>query len=172
MDKVLDQLLVTGIRKKAILEILGSVDQKSALIAPLLNEIRSDNKVRRRKAVWVFRNLVLSPKIQLNSSHFMEITEILRTERDSSIIRDLLKIMIDLPAPEESTGQLTDICFKLLSQGKYAVKYYSLNFLEKQCKDWPELKDELIDAATSQQDLYTKSFKHHVSKMLKRFGKS
>jgi hypothetical protein len=161
--------LITGLNKSFIASITKAIHDKPEVIKSLLKTTFGPTCTAKKKAAWVLRQMTLSyPNSIL--PYVLSIIKGIESERDSSVLRDTLKILTQVEINEKNVSLIVDRCINLLSEGKYAVavKYLSLEVLEQQCKRWPELAPEVIEAALEQRSLYTASYKRQVDRSLGR----
>lgn len=161
--------LITGLNKSFINSIIPAIHDKPEVVGDILKTALEGKGTPKKKAAWVVRQLAIA-KPKSISPHLKKLVDGLEIERDSSVLRDLLKALTIVELSDDLTGKAVDRAFALLSGGKYAVavKYLSMQFLEQQCDRWPELKTELAEAVISQRNLHTDTYKRHADKLLRR----
>ncbi len=73
------------------------------------------------------------------------VTVLEKKDVHDAVIRNALRILEDLEAPEEYHGILLNTCFSFIERPgiPFAWKAYSMTILAKLCKYYPEIKQEL-----------------------------
>jgi len=107
--------------------------------------LRGEYRVTQR-AAWPLSNISLEHP-QLVQPHFSKLVNKLReTGNHPAINRNILRIFQAVEIPEKYHGILVDLCFKFLMDVKepLAIRAFAMTVAAKICKNYPELKKELL----------------------------
>jgi hypothetical protein len=89
------------------------------------------------------------------------------------VIRDLMSIFLSVELNDEQQGRILDKAFAFLNSGTYdlGVMFNSMKFLEKSCRQWPDLIPEFVEVLKRQRDLHTSTFCKQATKLIFKFEK-
>jgi hypothetical protein len=98
-----------------------------------------------RRAAWVLRHSTDQHPYLINPYLKKLVKYIAKEGHHDAIKRNGLAILQGISIPKKIYGQLTNICFELLQNGKesIAVKAYAMTILDNIGKDIPEIRHEL-----------------------------
>lgn len=108
---------------------------------------------------------------EMGQSYVPKIIKALKTLHAEGPIRNLLKILIDVPLKmsEKQTSSLINICFDFLT-GNYAVaiKVYSMEILYRISGDLPEIGNELAHILEDQMPDASAGYRSRAKKILQK----
>jgi hypothetical protein len=97
------------------------------------------------RAAWALAH-INEKNSQLLTPYLSEITNIVTSTKNLSIKRELLKVLILHPLPDEPSGVLLDDCFETVTSNLVPVglRMYAMSMVAKYCKRYPELTAEFL----------------------------
>jgi hypothetical protein len=97
------------------------------------------------RAAWALAH-INEKNSQLFIPYLGEIADIVTTTKNLSIKRELLKILIFHPLPDEPSGVLLDDCFETITSNFFPVglRMYAMSMVAKYCERYPELTPEFL----------------------------
>lgn len=97
------------------------------------------------RAAWALAH-INEKNSQLLIPYLAEIADIVTTTKNLSIKRELLKILILHPLPDEPSGVLLDSCFETVTSNLVPVglRMYAMSMVAKYCDKYPELIPEFV----------------------------
>ncbi len=101
---------------------------------------------------------------------FMEkMLEALKIPKHDAIIRNTVRAWQFMKIPEPFCGRVYEQCFTYLRDPKYAIaiRAFSMTVCANICKDYPELKEELILTIKEQEVFGSSGFKNRCMHTLK-----
>lgn len=126
-----------------------------------------------QRAAWPLSYAVRShPKFI--HKHFRSLLDNLsRPGIHNAIRRNTMRLLQDVPIPEEYQGQVMDISFNYLldPKEKVAVKAFSLTVLENMVQQYPEIGPEIRLIIEDQWENQTAAFYSRAKKILHRLDK-
>lgn len=105
--------------------------------------LHGDNRTMQR-ASWVLSYSVESYP-SLIQKHLEPFVLNLQNDTHDAVKRNTLRVLQDIPLPEDLTGFVADYCFRALQDRSFpiAVRVFSITILGNICQQEPELKTEL-----------------------------
>ncbi len=99
-----------------------------------------------RLASQVMTNLADEHPEFFSSKHLNDIIALLQNTKDSSIVRNSIRLFQFIDVPEENEGLFFELGLKSmkLAESPIAVKAFSMTALRRICEKYPELSAELI----------------------------
>ncbi|WP_320054632.1 hypothetical protein [uncultured Acetobacteroides sp.] len=97
------------------------------------------------RAAWALAHINERNR-QLLTPYLAEIADIVTTTKNLSIKRELLKILILHPLPDEPSGTLLDDCFGTVTSNSIpvGVRMYAMSMVAKYYDRYPELTPEFL----------------------------
>lgn len=89
-----------------------------------------------------------------------------------AVKRNVVRIWAEVPIPGELSGEIYDLCFGYLRalEEPLAVKAFSITVLQKICKPYPELADELRITLEDMQEFAAPSTASRIRRALKELN--
>ena len=97
------------------------------------------------RAAWALAH-INEKNSQLLTPYLAEIADIVTTTKNLSIKRELLKVLLLHPLPDEPSGVLLDNCFETATSNLVPVglRMYAMSMVAKYCERYPELTPEFL----------------------------
>lgn len=97
------------------------------------------------RAAWALAH-INEKNSQLLTPYLAEIADIVTTSKNLSIKRELLKVLLLHPLPDEPSGVLLDDCFETITSNLVPVglRMYAMSMVAKYCERYPELTPEFL----------------------------
>lgn len=97
------------------------------------------------RAAWALAH-VNDKDSQLLIPYLTQIEELVVTTQNLSIKRELLKVLLLHPLPEEPSGVLLDHCLETATSALVPVglRMYAMSMVAKYCERYPELSPEFV----------------------------
>jgi hypothetical protein len=159
--------LVTGLKKEAMSELVQDALSSEALFAEMVQFAISEHRVHAPKAAWVLAHVTaIDPRMA--NMFLNQWRETLDKTLNSSVQREILKIIRHCKLPEEMEGWFLDKCFLILQSPntEAAAKYHSISFILVQTKRFPELKMELVSILEEQVTWHTPAWQRYIGKII------
>ena len=95
-------------------------------------------------------------------------TQLLSQERHDAVHRNILRILEDIPIPEDIEGALYDNCFQLLNNPDraIAIRVFAMTVAFRIAKKYPDLLDELRLSIQLHYPYGSAGFKSRAGKIL------
>jgi len=156
--------------KKVEVELLAKrVMEEPLLLQSLVQCCESADAILSRKGSWVL-GVVAQKQKELIAPFTKRLVHVLRTSNDSSVHREVFKIIVTQKLPDDLFGEVLDFSFNSLNDphSDTAVKYNSFLFVIKCLPHYPELKNELVAIAERQMPHVTAPLAYQMKKHLAR----
>jgi hypothetical protein len=97
------------------------------------------------RAAWALAHINERNR-QLLTPYLAAIADIVTTTTNLSIKRELLKVLLLHPLPDEPSGTLLDDCFATVTSSLFPVglRMYAMSMVAKYCERYPELTPEFL----------------------------
>jgi len=168
---LIDELLhISG--KKAVLKIIEELQYNTEAIDQIYTLTKHSNIKIKWRAAWVFEHLYFLKKDDLQ--HYLpDIIERLPNEVSDGNKRHFSKIISFSDVNNMINGDFINTCFNwLMSENiPVAVKAHCMQILYNVCKEYPDLKGELIEVIESQIDNNSAGFKSRGRKIINALNK-
>ncbi|MEN9346597.1 MAG: hypothetical protein RLZZ77_108 [Bacteroidota bacterium] len=132
--------------KKVEVELLAKrVLDDHSLLESLILACENKDSVLSRKGAWVL-GVVSQKNKNLISPYSERLVHLLGNTHDSSVHREVFKVLAAQKLPDDLFAQVLDFSFNSLNNplSDTAVKYNSFLFIIKSLPKYPELKNELL----------------------------
>ncbi len=136
----------------------------SALVALFTGPIY---RVSQRAAMTLSKCIDNHP--ELLSPHLKSLISNLEGDVHVAVKRNTLRVLQDIQLPKSLWGQMTEICFNVLTSGDepIAVKVFAMTVLNNIVQKEPDLKNELKIVLEDQLPYGSAGFKSRATKILK-----
>lgn len=167
----LEKILVKGIGKKDVEQAASRASTDWKLFDELIRISLTEQDTRGMKASWIAATAA-EANPQFAERHFDNICDTIGRIKISSIQRELMKVLSHCRMNEMQFGKMTELSFSLLRNlsSDIATKHHAKIFLEKACKLYPELIDEMILALEPLREIHTPAWKVQVIKTIERLN--
>jgi hypothetical protein len=120
-----------------------------------------------QKASWVVTRCIEDHPDWIDP-YLDRIVEMLEITKDSSIRRNIIRLLQFVDIPEMYQGRIYDTCLRFLmsSRQPVAVRVFSMSVLSKITKNFPELKEELAEIIKDGMVNGTPGYKARARKVL------
>lgn len=148
-----------------IVEYIGSSSQR---FEALMQLFFSDKWLLNQRAAWPLPIIVKKTPL-LIYPYLKRLISNLENPSHNAVVRNTVRLLQDIPIPEELQGQVINICMKLLADPKEPVanRVFSMTVVYNISKKWPDLQNELYLLIESQMENESAGFKSRGRKILK-----
>ena len=152
-----------------IANYIGDDDERFSRLIKIFTS--NDYRLVQRSA-WVL-SIIAEEHPYLVNPYLPLLIKQLHLPLHDAVKRNVLRLLQFIDIPEAFWGELTDLCFQILTNGKepIAIKVFAMTVLEKIVLHYPELKNELIIIIEDQLPYSSAGFKSRGKKILKSLKK-
>jgi hypothetical protein len=172
-DKMnLRETLLAEHSKAQKIKIVNWIGNNQQRFDELFSLFLSDEYRVVQRAAWPLSFAVIAYP-QLIKKHFSKLLKNLdKPNIHDAVKRNTVRLLQDIDMPEKHHGTILNRCFEYINSPleKVAIKAFSLTILQKLCRQYPDIKQELITIIESQWPYETAAFKSRARKLLKEFS--
>jgi len=132
-------------------EIISYVGKSASKMKALMSFFFHEEWRYNQRASWAVLHLCLIEP-QLIKPYLPQLVSNLDKPKHDAIVRNTIRIFVEVPIPESIEGELLDKCFAYLLDQKQAIaiRCFSMSVLAKLVLKYPELAFELKDILEDQ----------------------
>src|SRR5689334_4701776 len=122
-----------------------------------------------QRAAWPLSYCVISHPELIRKLFSKLVKNLKKPGIGDSVKRNSVRLLQHISIPEKHHGELMDLCFKYINdpQERVAIKAFSLSILQNLCRQYPEIRQELITIIEDRWDYETAAFRSRARKILK-----
>lgn len=147
------------------------VGNDESRFAELMSLVLANKKPVSQRAAWAMSLVVLKFPF-LFEPYFESVLKCIRQPNvHDSVLRNSLKILAELPIPDQFQGLVVDACleFILEPQKPSAIKAFAITCLQNICRQHPELASEVKLILVERMEFEKPAYISRAKKFLKEF---
>lgn len=167
------QRLESGHTKEITASIVSDVKNNPDRVQELMDCFFADDWRLNQRAAWPVGILGESqPSLML--SYMEQMIAHLKSPKHDAVLRNTVRLWQNMDIPEEWQGEVFELCFGFITNPTtpIAIKAFSMTVCENICKNYPELRDELVLAIEDQMEFGSPGVKSRGQKLLKKLKKN
>jgi hypothetical protein len=172
MTNTLADMLLAGNTRFNTDLVAAHIGTDEALFKELINIMVTAKTPLPERAAWVMSTVTDSYPWMI-FPHFNRIIDHLLHCSNSSLLRNILRLLTNIDLPEEKTGVIFDFCYKSLNDQKQppAVRVHAMQILYNISEKEPDLKPELKLLIESHLENASTGFANRAEKLLKKLSR-
>jgi hypothetical protein len=165
------ELLEAEHSKTQTLQIVDYIDNDKERFEALMQLFFSDDWCLNQRAAWPMP-MIVKKTSDLISPYLERLIDNLENPSHNAVVRNTVRLLQDIPIPEQFQGKVVDRCLKLIADPKEptANRAFSMTVVYNISKTWPDLQNELRLLIESQMETESPGFKSRGRKILKAMG--